>query len=111
MRATEHAPRGPFYLLERRHALAEIIERGARVIAARPRVIHPHRERDFITSGVAERRLRESTLLQVVPKGQARLPSSACLSTSFSYHADLLEDDGDGLRTPPGARGGAGQLI
>ena len=62
-------------------------------------------------TGVAERRLRESTLLQVVPKEQTRLPSSACLSQSFSYHADLLEDDGDGLRTPPGARGGAGQLI
>ena len=62
-------------------------------------------------TGIAEKRLRESTLLQVVPKGQARLPSSACLSQSFSYHADLLEDDGDGLRTPPGARGGAGQLI
>ena len=62
-------------------------------------------------TGIAEKRLRESTLLQVVPKDQTRLPSSACLSTSFSYHADLLEDDGDGLRTPPGARGGAGQLI
>ena len=62
-------------------------------------------------TGIAEKRLRESTLLQVVPKDQTRLPSSACLSQSFSYHADLLEDDGDGLRTPPGARGGAGQLI
>ena len=63
-------------------------------------------------TGIAEKRLRESTLLQVVPQGQARLPSSACLSQSFSYHADLLEDDGgDGLRTLPGARGGAGQLI
>ena len=62
-------------------------------------------------TGIAEKRLRESTLLQVVPKEQTRLPSSACLSQSFSYHADLLEDDGDGLRTPPGARGGAGQLI
>ena len=62
-------------------------------------------------TGIAEKRLRESTLLQVVPKDKARLPSSACLSQSFSYHADLLEDDGDGLRTPPGARGGSGQLI
>ena len=62
-------------------------------------------------TGIAEKRLRESTLLQVVPKEQTRLPSSACLSQSFSYHADLLDDDGDGLRTPPGARGGAGQLI
>ena len=57
-------------------------------------------------TGIAEKRLRESTLLQVVPKDKARLPSSACLSQSFSYHADLLDDDGDGLRTPPGARGG-----
>jgi len=29
MRATEHAPRGPFHLLERIHGLAEIVERGA----------------------------------------------------------------------------------
>ena len=29
MRAAEHAPRGPFRLLERRHGLAEIVERGA----------------------------------------------------------------------------------
>ena len=27
MRATEHAPSGPFQLLERRHGLAEIVER------------------------------------------------------------------------------------
>ena len=29
VRATEHAPRDPFYFLERRHGLAEIVERGA----------------------------------------------------------------------------------
>jgi hypothetical protein len=29
MRATEHAPRGLFRVLERRHGLAEIVERGA----------------------------------------------------------------------------------
>ena len=29
MRATKHAPRGPLRVLERLHALAEIIERGA----------------------------------------------------------------------------------
>ena len=29
MRAPEHAPRGPFRLLERRHGLADIVERGA----------------------------------------------------------------------------------
>ena len=32
VRATEHAPRGPFHVLERRHGLAEIIERGAGVL-------------------------------------------------------------------------------
>ena len=39
--ATKYAPRGPCYLLERRHGLAEIIERGARVIAERLRVNFP----------------------------------------------------------------------
>ena len=34
MRATEHAPRCPFQLLERRHGLAEIVERGGWVIVA-----------------------------------------------------------------------------
>ena len=34
VRATEHAARGPFYLLERRHGLAEILERGAGVLAS-----------------------------------------------------------------------------
>ena len=29
MRATEYAPRGPFIVLERRHGLVEIVERGA----------------------------------------------------------------------------------
>ena len=39
VRATEHAPRGPSYLLERRHAFAEIVERGAGVLAERHRVV------------------------------------------------------------------------
>ena len=38
MRAAEHAPRGRFYLLERRQRLAEIVERGAVVLAERHRV-------------------------------------------------------------------------
>ena len=29
VRSTEHAPRDPFSVLERRHGLAEIVERGA----------------------------------------------------------------------------------
>ena len=49
MRATEHAPCGPFHLLERIHGLAEIGERGAFVIAERRRVILSHPEREFLT--------------------------------------------------------------
>ena len=33
---TEHAPRDRFYLLERRHGLAEIVERGAVVFVECP---------------------------------------------------------------------------
>ena len=121
MRAAKNAPRDPFQFLERRHGPSEVVERGVIVPVERPRKTPPHPKRGLLLdkyplvrweiTGIAEKRLRESTLLQVVPKEQTRLPSSACLSQSFSYHADLLEDDGDGLRTPPGARGGAGQLI
>jgi hypothetical protein len=41
VRATEHAPRGPFSVLERRHGLAEIVERGTDVQAERLRVNRP----------------------------------------------------------------------
>ena len=46
VRATEHSPRGPFRFLERRHGLAEIVERGAVVFVERPRVNPPHLERE-----------------------------------------------------------------
>ena len=38
VRPPKHAPRGPFGFLERRHGLAEIVERGAVVVVERPRV-------------------------------------------------------------------------
>ena len=38
VRATEHAPRDRYCLLERRHGLAEIVERGAGIREERPRV-------------------------------------------------------------------------
>ena len=47
--ATEHAPRDPFSVLESRHGLAEIVERGAVVQAERPRVNPPHLEREHIS--------------------------------------------------------------
>ena len=36
MCATKHAPRDPFYVFERRHGLAEIVERGVGVLVERP---------------------------------------------------------------------------
>ena len=49
MRATKHAPRGPFRVLERRHGLAEIVKGGAGVLVERFRVIVPHLERELMT--------------------------------------------------------------
>ena len=49
VRASKHAPRGPFNLLERIYGLAELSERGGGVIADRSRVIPPRHERGLIT--------------------------------------------------------------
>ena len=49
MRTTEHAPRDPRRLLERRHCLAEIVERGASVVVERLRVKRPRFERQSIS--------------------------------------------------------------
>ena len=46
---TEHAPRDPFRLFERRNGLAEIVERGARVQVERRRVIPPQSKREWMT--------------------------------------------------------------
>ena len=48
VRAAEHAPRDAFRVLERRHGLAEVVERGAVDFADDPRVITPHPEREII---------------------------------------------------------------
>ena len=45
---SEHAPRDPSRVLERRHGLADIVERGTGVTADRPRVSFPHAKRDYI---------------------------------------------------------------
>ena len=46
---TEDAPRDPGRILERRHGLAEIVERGAVGFVEHYRVIHPKRECEFMT--------------------------------------------------------------
>ena len=48
MRGAEHAPRDPCRLIERRHGLADIVERGVGVQAERLRVRH---RRDVAASG------------------------------------------------------------
>ena len=49
MRASEHAPRGRHHILERRHGLAQIVERGGAVLVERLRVSPPHPEHDLTT--------------------------------------------------------------
>ena len=49
VRATEHATRGPFRLLERIHGLADIVEGGAIDSTERDRVIPPQPEHDDMT--------------------------------------------------------------
>ena len=49
VRATQHAPRDPFSVLESRHGLAEIVEHASVGFAERPRVIRPHHEREIMT--------------------------------------------------------------
>ena len=48
MRAAERAPSDPFHVLERRHGLVEIVDRGTGVHAERLRVNRPHFEREFM---------------------------------------------------------------
>ena len=49
VRDTKHTPRGPLYLLERRHGLAEIVERSTGVVDDRRCASRPHPERGLIT--------------------------------------------------------------
>ena len=49
MRVAENATRDPFRVLEGRHGLVEIVERGSLIFVERPRVSLPHLEREFMT--------------------------------------------------------------
>ena len=55
VRVTKNAPRNTFRVLERRHRLAEIVERGGWVLVERLRVIPPHLERKGILAENASR--------------------------------------------------------
>ena len=73
VRASEHAPRDPFRLLERRPGLAEITVRRAVVLVERPlRIIPPHPERDinyYLRERVAPRESFCATATWLLPCG------------------------------------------
>ena len=48
MRASQHAPRNPCCVLESQYSLAEIVERGAVILAEYPTVNHPHSKREIM---------------------------------------------------------------
>ncbi len=60
MRAAKNAPRGPFRVLERRHGIAEIVERGAGVLVERRCVNPPHLEHESMTLPESATRHRNS---------------------------------------------------
>ena len=74
MLATKDAPRDPFQFLERRHNLAEIVERGVGVPVEHPRVKFPRcpdAARDCVWSGEGIMQPYASTLLEQpsIPQG------------------------------------------
>ena len=89
VRAAEHAPRGLFQILEGRHGLAEIVERGAGVKVERPRIKPPQFERIFIAYAnnssrhghhFAQQRLGFFEALQIF-KGRRVVGSSSSMAT------------------------------
>ena len=58
MRTTEHATRDPSRVLERRHCLAKLVERGSVVLVERLGVNPPHRKREFMTLSKSASRCR-----------------------------------------------------
>ena len=61
--ATENAPRDPFSVLERRHGLAEIVERCGEVVTERYRVSRPQPEREIMA--LAENALRNGNAFAI----------------------------------------------
>ena len=87
MRAAEHAPRDPFRVLERRHGLAEIVERGAGVPVKRHSVIHPHTKTEFITLEVRPT-LERDTIVSVEKESFLSLNAE-----SFRVYLEALSMD------------------
>ena len=78
MRATHHAPRDPCRVLERRHGLAEIVERGVVVFVERLRVTRTNREREIIDGAV--KAVKRENVVPVPSAGVGSAPSSAAMA-------------------------------
>ncbi len=94
MRAAEHAPRGLNRLLECRHGLADIVERGAFGRVESFRVIAPHHERDIIRLQRFEE--AKSLLLKAMPVARRVLGEGhrITLKMRWLYGAALYMDPG-----------------
>jgi len=95
--AAEHAPRSPFRVLERRRGLAEIVERGARVLVERVCVNRP--PLSYATSLKHLKRYAEakSLLRKTVPVARRTL------GAEHDYTLNLRDIYGRCLYRDPGA--------
>ena len=96
MRASEHAPRNWRRLLEGRHGLTKIVERGAVVFAERPRVIPPQPERVFIIETVAA----VSKGRKARMRSKVRLIYNECMATEAKLADCFLRDLSLAVRAP-----------
>ena len=96
MRASEHAPRNWRRLLEGRHGLTKIVERGAVVFAERPRVIPPQPERVFILETVAA----VSKGRKARMRSKVRLIYNECMATEAKLADCFLRDLSLAVRAP-----------
>lgn len=96
MRASEHAPRNWRRLLEGRHGLTKIVERGAVVFAERPRVIPPQPERVFIIETVAA----VSKGRKARMRSKVRLIYNECMATDAKLADCFLRDLSLAVRAP-----------
>ena len=91
MCATEHAPRGRFYLLERIYGLAEIVGRGAGVVVERQRVIPPQSKEPH-DRAEADALLLESSALAEQKHGR---DSEIFLMLRWTYAESLFRFNSD----------------
>ena len=91
MRTTEHAPRGPFHILERRHGLAEIAVGGNGVQVERHRVIHLHHMALYMDDAAALEDLREAVTTLEETEPTARRVFGGAHPLAKQIEAGLLE--------------------